>query len=100
MKTNIKIALVLLSIFTIVLVASSFFASINLKLFSVISLQTGVNYNVTSPFYYLIYLIIAGLLIPTAVILLLVKYKKLRIINIVIILLFLFVMYAFSDLPS
>ncbi|MGC8533125.1 MAG: presenilin family intramembrane aspartyl protease [Candidatus Parvarchaeum sp.] len=98
MKTNIKTALVLLSIFTIVLVASSFFASVNLKLFSVISLQTGINYNVTSPFYYLIYLIIAGLLIPTAVILLLVKYKKLRIINIVIILLFLFVMYAFSDL--
>ena len=98
MKTNIKIALLLLTIFTVVLVASSFFAGINLKLFSVISLQTGINYNVTSPFYYLVYLIIAGLLVPTAIILLLVKYKKLKIINIVIILLFLFVMYAFSDM--
>ncbi len=98
MKTNIRIALLLLAIFTVVLIASSLFAGVNLKLFSVISLQTGINYNVTSPFYYLLYIIIAGLLIPTAVILLLVKYKKLKIINIVLILLFLFVMYAFSDM--
>ena len=76
MKTNIKLAILLLAIFTIVLIASGFFASVNLRLFSVISSQTGINYNVTSPFYYLLYLIIAGLLIPTAVILLLVKYKK------------------------
>ncbi|MCL4362079.1 MAG: presenilin family intramembrane aspartyl protease [Candidatus Parvarchaeota archaeon] len=98
MKTNIKIALLLLTIFTTVLIASSFFAGVNLKLFSVISLQTGINYNVTSPFYYLLYIIIAGLLVPTAIILLLVKYRKLKIINIVLILLFLFVMYAFSDM--
>ena len=87
MKTNIKIALLLLAIFTVVLIASSFFANVNLKLFSVISQQTGINYNTTSPVYYLIYIILAGLLIPTAIILLLVKYKKLKIINIVIILL-------------
>jgi presenilin-like A22 family membrane protease len=98
MKTDIKIALLLLAIFTIVLVASSFFVRITLRLFSAISLQTGISYTITSPFYYLIYIIIAGLLIPTAIILLLIKYKKLKIINIFIILLFLFVMYAFSDL--
>ena len=98
MKTNVKIALLLLVIFAIVLIASSFFAGVNLKLFSVISLQTGVNYSISSPFYYLVYIIIAGLLVPTAIILLLVKYKKLKIINIIIIFLFLIIMYAFSDI--
>jgi presenilin-like A22 family membrane protease len=98
MKTNIKLALLLLGIFTVVLIASGFFAGVNLKLFSVISQQTGINYNATSPFYYLIYIITAGLLVPTAIILLLVKYKKIKIINILIIVLFLFVMYAFSDM--
>lgn len=97
MKTNIKLTVLLLAIFTVVLIASGLFAGVNLRLLSVISLQTGINYNVTSPFYYLLYIIIAGLLIPTAIILLLVRYKKINIINIVLIILFLFVMYAFSD---
>ncbi|EFD92392.1 MAG: hypothetical protein CSMARM5_0084 [Candidatus Parvarchaeum acidophilus ARMAN-5_'5-way FS'] len=100
MKTNIKLAIALLVIFAAVLVASQFFAGINLKLFSVISAQTGISYTggLNSPFYYLIYIIIAGLAVPTAIILLLIKYKKMRIINLVIIVLFLFVMYGFSDL--
>jgi presenilin-like A22 family membrane protease len=97
MKTNIKLTVLLLAIFTVVLIASGLFAGVNLRLLSVISLQTGINYNVTSPFYYLLYIIIAGLLIPTVIILLLVRYKKINIINIVLIILFLFVMYAFSD---
>ncbi len=98
MKTNIKLAVVLLIIFTAVLIASEIFAGFNSKLFSTISSQTGINYASVSPFYYLLYLVLAGLLIPTAIILLLVKYKKIRIINILIVILFLFVMYGFFDL--
>ncbi len=100
MKTNAKLAIILLVIFTAVLITSQFFAGLNLRLFSAISAQTGINYNsgIGSPFDYLVYIILAGLIVPTAIILLLIKYKKLRIINLVIIALFIFVMYAFSDL--
>lgn len=98
MKTNIKLALLLLVIFTAVLIMSGLFAGVNIRLFSVISQQTGINYTSTSPFSYLIYIITAGLLVPTAIILLLVKYKKIKIINLLLLILFLFVMYAFSDI--
>ncbi len=97
MKTNLKLALILISIFTLVLVMSQFFASTNSRLFGIISSQTGVSTSYFSPGYYLIYLVLAGLLLPTAIILLLIKYKKFKIINLFIIIVFLFVMYAFSD---
>ena len=100
MKTNLKLTIVLLAIFVAVMILSQFFAGLNQRLFSVIHSQTGISYNsgVGSPFYYLVYIIIAGLAVPTAVILLLVKYHKLKLLNIAMIVLFIFVMYSFSDL--
>ena len=99
MKTNAKLVMILIAIFATVLIASSFFAGLNLKLFSIISAQTGINYTkgIASPFYYLAYILLAGLIVPTAVILLLLKYKKIKIINLLIMILFLFVMYGFTD---
>ena len=101
MKSNLKLIIILLIIFSAVMILSEFFAGLNIKLFSILYKETGISYSssiVGSPFYYLAYLIIAGLIIPTAIILLLVKYKKIRAINILLIILFLFVMYGFSDL--
>lgn len=97
MKTSARLTVILLTMFVMMLAASQLFAGLNLRMLSTLSTQTGINYDIASPFYYLMYIIIAGLLLPTAAILLLIKYRKLKVINIAMMVLFVLVMYSFSS---